>query len=147
MPTSLCVSLEREPGSCPKAVLSFLNCSSLVSASASFPDQQLSKPAPLELRESHGGWMMPISQKPEMGDTERFLCPGSPTWPCSVTLASLMFFRYNFSCFYFTFYYNPIHSITCFCHVKDVCGYTSINPICNFFKFPRPLPLSLLCFT
>ena len=46
MLTSLCVSLEREPGSCPKAVLLFLDCFSLVSASPSFPDQQLSEPAP-----------------------------------------------------------------------------------------------------
>ena len=46
MPILLCVFLEREPGSCPKAVLLFLDCSSLVFASPSFPDQQLSEPVP-----------------------------------------------------------------------------------------------------
>ena len=34
----LCVSLEEEPGPCPKAVLLFLDYSSLVSASPPFPD-------------------------------------------------------------------------------------------------------------
>ena len=46
MPVLLCVFLEREPGSCPKAVLLFLGCSFLVSVSSSFPDQQLSEPVP-----------------------------------------------------------------------------------------------------
>ena len=46
MPTSLSVSLEREPGSFPKTVLLFLNCFSLVFAFSSFPDQQLSEPVP-----------------------------------------------------------------------------------------------------
>ena len=36
-----CVSLEGEPGSCLKAALLFLGCSSLVSASPPFPDWQL----------------------------------------------------------------------------------------------------------
>ena len=36
--TVLCVSLEAKPGSCPKAALLFLHCSSLVSASLPFPD-------------------------------------------------------------------------------------------------------------
>ena len=39
MPTSLCVSLEREPESCPKAVLLLLDCSFLVFASSSLADQ------------------------------------------------------------------------------------------------------------
>ena len=39
------VSLEGEPGPCPKAALLFLDCSSLVSASPPFPDQQLFEPA------------------------------------------------------------------------------------------------------
>ena len=33
-----CVSLEAEPGSCPKAALLFLDCSSVISASLPFPD-------------------------------------------------------------------------------------------------------------
>ena len=37
----LCVSLEEEPGLCPKAALLFLDFSSLVSASPPFPDEQL----------------------------------------------------------------------------------------------------------
>ena len=46
MPTSLCVSLEREPESCLKAVLLFLDCSSLLFASPPFSDQQLSENPP-----------------------------------------------------------------------------------------------------
>ena len=46
MPILLFVSLEREPGPCSKAVLLFLDCSSLVFASHSLPDQQLSEPVP-----------------------------------------------------------------------------------------------------
>lgn len=48
MPVLLCVSLEREPESCPKPVLLFLDYlfSSLVFASPLFPDQQLSEPVP-----------------------------------------------------------------------------------------------------
>ena len=34
----LCIFLEREPGSCPKVALFFLDCSSLVSVSLPFPD-------------------------------------------------------------------------------------------------------------
>ena len=34
----LCISLEGEPGPCPKVVLLFLDCSSLVSAFPPFPD-------------------------------------------------------------------------------------------------------------
>ena len=44
-PTSLSVSLEKEPGYCPKAALLLLDCFSLVFASPSFPDGQLSEPA------------------------------------------------------------------------------------------------------
>ena len=40
-----CLFLEKEPASCPKAVL-LLDGSSVVFASSSFPDQQLSQPAP-----------------------------------------------------------------------------------------------------
>ena len=50
----LCVSLEVEPGPCPKAALLFLGCSSFVSASLPFPDWQL---------------------------FERLLCPGAPQGP------------------------------------------------------------------
>ena len=35
------VSLEREPGSCPKAVLLSLDCSHFISASPPFPEKQL----------------------------------------------------------------------------------------------------------
>jgi len=34
----VCVSIEVEPGPCPKAILFFLGCSSLLSASPPFPD-------------------------------------------------------------------------------------------------------------
>ena len=34
----LCLSLEAEPGPCPKAEPLFLDCSSLISASPPFPD-------------------------------------------------------------------------------------------------------------
>ena len=43
----LYIFLEDEPGPTPKAALLFLDCSSLVSASPPFPDQQLSEPARL----------------------------------------------------------------------------------------------------
>ena len=46
MPISLCVSLEKEQGFCSKTMLLLLNCSSHVFAYSSFPDQQLSEPAP-----------------------------------------------------------------------------------------------------
>ena len=42
----LCVFLEREPGSCPKAVVLFLDWSSLVFPPSSFHHQQLSGPVP-----------------------------------------------------------------------------------------------------
>ena len=45
MPMSLCVFLEGEPGSCPKAVLWFLDYSFLCKSSP-FPNQQLPEPAP-----------------------------------------------------------------------------------------------------
>ena len=41
----LCVSLEYEPGPCLKAVVLFLDCSFLISASSTFPDKQLFEPA------------------------------------------------------------------------------------------------------
>ena len=44
------ILLEEKPGPCPKVVLLFLDCSSLLSASPPFPDQKL-----LELRKYHGG--------------------------------------------------------------------------------------------
>ena len=43
IPTLLSISLEREPGSCPKAVLLLLDYSSLVFSSPTVPDQQLSE--------------------------------------------------------------------------------------------------------
>ena len=45
MPTSLCISLERDPGSCPKVVLFielFLPCLCI----PSFPDEQMSELIP-----------------------------------------------------------------------------------------------------
>ena len=50
MPILLCVYLVREAGPCPKAVLLLLDCSSLVFASLSFPDQQLCEPLPRSSR-------------------------------------------------------------------------------------------------
>ena len=48
MPTSLCISLEREPASYPKAILLFLDSSSLVLASPSFPHLQLAEGKAME---------------------------------------------------------------------------------------------------
>ena len=69
MPVLLCVSLERELGPCPKAVL-LLDCSSLVFASPSFLDQQPSEPA-----SRNSGQVL---EAEEMGGTERLLCPRAP---------------------------------------------------------------------
>ena len=49
MPTSLCVSLEREPGSFPMAARLLLGSSSLVFASPPFLHQKLSDPVPWNL--------------------------------------------------------------------------------------------------
>ena len=38
--SKMSVSLEEDPGPCPKAALLFLDCSALVSASTPFPDWQ-----------------------------------------------------------------------------------------------------------
>ena len=77
MPILLCVSPEREPGSCPKAILLFLDCFSFVFASLSFPDQQVSlgtQGSSWSLNEAH------FLEK-EMGDGERLLSPGAPQSP------------------------------------------------------------------
>ena len=88
MPTSWCVSLEREEGSCPKAVLLFLDYSSLGFASPSFPDQQLSEPAPwnsgktMELNEAH-------FLKARNGGHRNAFVPRTPTGPCSVSVVAV----------------------------------------------------------
>ena len=83
-PISLCVSPEREPGSCPRAVLLFLNCSSLVFASPSFCDQQLSEPVPRnsgKVLEAEQGHFL----RTRNGGHRKVFVPRSPTGPCSVT--------------------------------------------------------------
>ena len=74
-----------EPGSCPKAVLSFLDCCSLVFLSPSFPDQHYLN-VPLwtqgklwRLNEAH-------FLKSRNGGHRKASGLRSPTGPCSVTL-------------------------------------------------------------
>ena len=77
MPTSLCVKLEREPGSCPEAVLLFLDGSSLVSASPPLPGQHLSAPAPRnsgKVTEAEGG---PFPKYEKWG-TQKGFCAQEP---------------------------------------------------------------------
>ena len=70
------VSLEAEPGSCPKAALLFLDCSSLFSVSPPFPDQQLFESALWK-----SGKVMEAetySLQTRNGNTERLPDPGAP---------------------------------------------------------------------
>ena len=83
MPILLCVSLEREPESCPKTALLLLNGSSLFFASHSFPDQQLSKPAPW----NSGKAMVVVPKTKKWGMLKAFV-PRSPTGPCWVAKLS-----------------------------------------------------------
>ena len=77
MPILLCASLERKPGSCPEAVLLFLDYSSLVSASPPLPGQHLSAPAPWnsgKVVEAEGG---PFPKNKKWGTLEG-LCAQDP---------------------------------------------------------------------
>ena len=77
MPISLCASLEGEWGSCPKAVLLFLDCSSLVSTSPLLPHPQLSEPVPGnsgEVMEAEGG---PFPKNKKWG-TQKGFCDQKP---------------------------------------------------------------------
>ena len=69
----LCISLEGEPGACPKAAFSLVI--------PSLPGLATVCTCLLELREGPGGWMKPISCHHEMGDTERILHPGASQCP------------------------------------------------------------------
>lgn len=86
----LCVFLEEEAGPCPKAALLFLNCSSQVSASPPFPDQQLLLEPALrnsELEEGRGrSWRLNEASflKTRIRDTKACV-PRSPTESCSVS--------------------------------------------------------------
>ena len=72
------VSLEAEPGLCPKAALLFPGCSSFVSPSSPFPDEQLFK---LALRNSGRSWRLEsVPYKQGMEDTEK-PCPEAPQGP------------------------------------------------------------------
>ena len=79
MPTSFCVSLERASGSCPKAVLLFLDCSSLVSASLSFSDQQLAEPVSWNSGNVMEAERGPFPKKENWGT--KLLCAGAPKAP------------------------------------------------------------------
>ena len=83
----LCVSLEGEPGPCPRAELLFLGCSSLVSASPPFPDEQLFKYALWNSGKviEAGG----CSLQTRNGGHRKASVPRSPTGPCSVSLPPL----------------------------------------------------------
>ena len=76
----LYISVEEEPGPCPKIALLFLNCSSFFS----YPFLSLisnSLNMPFGTRNGHGACVKPISYKQETGETERLLCPGTPQSP------------------------------------------------------------------
>ena len=80
----LCLYLEMEPGSFPKAALLFLPC---VTPPLCYSSHIHSLPwlitvwtCPLELREGHGDLTL-ILCKEEMGDTETIPCPVAPQDP------------------------------------------------------------------
>ena len=77
MPPSLWVSLEREPGSCSKAVLLFLDCSSLVFASPPFPDQHLSELVPRNSGKSMEAEWDPVRKNKKWG-TQKGFCAQEP---------------------------------------------------------------------
>ena len=80
----LCVSLEAEPGPCPKAALLFLGFSSFVSASPPFPDQQL-----LESALWNSGKVMEAgvcSLQTRNGRHRKVSVPRSPTGSCWVSM-------------------------------------------------------------
>ena len=74
--TLFCVSCKVEPGPCPKASLLFLDCSSFVSTSLS---SLISSCLDLPFGTQGRSWRLDsIPNKQEMGDTDKFPCPGSP---------------------------------------------------------------------
>ena len=78
IPILLRVSLEKEPGSYPKAVLLFLDCSSLFSLiSNCFTLSLETQGRPWRPNEAH-------FLKTRNEDTERLLCPGSPQGPAGL---------------------------------------------------------------
>ena len=86
MPILLCVSLEREPGPCPKAVLLFLDYSSFVSAFPSFPDQQLLEPVPWNAGKVMEAECGPFPRNEKWG-TQKGIVPRSHRGPWSVTVS------------------------------------------------------------
>ena len=84
MPRSLCVSLEGEPGSCPKSVLLLLSCSSLVFASPPFHISSClnlllgTQGRPRRLNEAH-------FLKTRNGGHSKAFVSRSPTGPCLIS--------------------------------------------------------------
>ena len=71
----LCVSIDGEIRSCPKAAL---DCFSLVSYPPSLPYLTTAWICPLETREGHGGWMKAVSCNQRNEEHRKALCPWSP---------------------------------------------------------------------
>ena len=123
MPPSLCVFLEKEPASCPKAVLSFLDCSSPVFASPSFPDQQLSEPAPWNSGKATEAEWGPFPKNKNWG-TQKGFCAQEPHkallgytfWQCS------------------SIYWMEV----CFQTPSTVCDHTGISVIWTWRRWPFP---------
>ena len=81
----LCVSLEVEPGPCPKSALLFIDCFSLVSAFPPFPDIQLFESAfwnSGNVMEAEG-----YSLQTRNGGHSKASIPRSPTGSCSVSMS------------------------------------------------------------
>ena len=83
----LCVSIDGEIGSCPKAAL---DCFSLVSYPPSLPYLTTAWICPLETREGHGGWMKAVSCNGKNGGHRKTLCPGAPQSPVQSPLHSYL---------------------------------------------------------
>ena len=80
-----CVSLEGEPGPCPKAALLFPLAVPALSHIPSLPWLASVWTCPLELREGHGGWMKPTSCNQDTGGHRKAFVPKSPTRSCLVS--------------------------------------------------------------
>ena len=81
----LCIFLEEDPGSCPKAALLSIDGSSLVSVSPPFQVEQLFEPALWtsgKVTEAEA-----YSRKTRNGGHSKACIPRSPIGPCSVTKA------------------------------------------------------------
>ena len=76
---------ERGPGPCPKDVLLFLDYSPLVFAFPSFPDKQLSEPAPWKSGKAMEAEWGPFPKNKKKG-TQRGFCAQEPLRACSVSL-------------------------------------------------------------